>query len=442
MKPKLIHQEAMDYSFQAKQALAMDNHASAFELYKKAAELESKLAEFYFDKPELEPTRSIIIRSAAFLNLKAGSVEMAKKFIFFGLLNTSDAIIKEQLNNALELAMSMNNVAAQNVNAEINYINLLRQRSLHYIMEPSNPVFGHSVSFEMLKNFTDNYLKSVKAYAVSKFKKVLKVGSNIDGLLEEGLEKLINPLITNTGYGSLKFSVANDFLLREGEQKELLSFKSNVIIDYHNEIFANPLSDSDINQIKENYSEEEINDIFRPLSKIKSPNSSYKIGYYDSDNFNKIYTTKIINKQKTKLLTVKKITQEEIGELESSIVHKRSSSTGKVSKKTIFKEQLRSFESAIKTNQIIPKERATLILSEEILIIMNFNSDKGFTFSFDDFRIESTDVEYDKALTEFYNIFYNKLVRLVNKIELTDEEQKDFGAVSMLIGNTDTLKNV
>lgn len=140
MIPKLIHQKAMDYSFRAKQALEEGKHSSAFELYIKAAELESKVAEFYFDKPESEPTRSVIIRSAAFLNIKAGLIENAKRFIFFGLLNTNDQLIKDQLNNALELAVSLGNMPAEAASGEYNYINLLRQRSVHYILEPSSKI--------------------------------------------------------------------------------------------------------------------------------------------------------------------------------------------------------------------------------------------------------------------------------------------------------------
>ena len=97
MKPKLLHQQAMDYSFKAKQALMDNNYGASFELYKKAADLESQVAEFYFDKPELEPTRSIVIRSAAFLNLKAGLYEIAQKFIFFGLLTVLQIELHQQL---------------------------------------------------------------------------------------------------------------------------------------------------------------------------------------------------------------------------------------------------------------------------------------------------------------------------------------------------------
>ncbi len=440
MKPKVIHKEAMDFSFKAKQALEQGNYSSAFDLYIEAASLESQVAEFYFDKPDLEPTRSVVIRSAAYLNIKAGQIEQAKKFIFFGLLNIQDSLIKEQLNNALELAVSLGNMTADAASREYNYLNLLRQRSVHYVIEPSTLAFGHSVSLEMIKNFSEDYLKSLKAYAISKLKTLVEVGKDVEELFSKEVEKLINPLVTGSAYGSFKFSIANDFLSREGEKQEVLELKANVVAKYHNEIFINPLADSDIEIIKSNFSEEEVNEIFRPLTKIKSNNSPYKVGYYDSEDFNKKFVNRIVNKQRQKLLTVKPITQEDIGELESSITHKRSSQGGKVHKTTIFKEQLKSAELNLKTNQIEPTENLPLILSEEIMLDINFNSSVGFTFSYPDFRVEYTDIHYHKALKSFYNTFYAKLKFLANKVERNEEEQKDWEVAKKLFGNIDALK--
>ena len=203
MKPKVIHQEAMDYSFKAKQALEQGNYTNAFDLYIQAAKLESQVAEFYFDKPELEPTRSVVIRSAAYLNIKAGQIEQAKKFIFFGLLNIQDALIKEQLNNALELAVSLGNMTADAASREYNYLNLLRQRSVHYVIEPSTMAFGHSVSLEMIKDFSEDYLKSLKAYAISKFKRLIEVGKDVEESFAKEVEKLVNPLVTGSAYGKI-----------------------------------------------------------------------------------------------------------------------------------------------------------------------------------------------------------------------------------------------
>ena len=440
MKPKAIHQQAMDFSFKGKQAMEEGNFSTAFDFYKQAAALESQVAQFYFDKPDLEPTRSVVIRSAAFLNLKAGLIEDAKRFIFFGLLNTTDNLIKSQLNNALELAVSLDNMLPEEASGEYNYLNLLRQRSVHYILEPSLPIHGKSVSLEMIRDFTDGYLKSLKAFAVTKFKKVLQLEGEIEESIIKDLEKLVNPLVTSSAYGSFKFSIANDFLTHENEKKELLELKANVVAKFHSEIFSNPLSDEDIDIIRENYTEEDVNEIFRPLARIKANNSPYKIGYYDLDTFDKRSAGRIVNKQKRRLLTVKPITQEDIGQLESSIIHTRNLQGGKVTKKTIYREELKAYEFDIKTNIIEPANDAPIILNDEIIITVNFDSNTGFTFSFDDFRVEHTDIEFNKAKEGFYNTFNSKLKYLANKDLVREDERKDWEAVSKLIGNPAALK--
>lgn len=439
MKPKIVHQEAMDYSFKARQALEQGFYTNAFDLYSKAAELESQVAEFYFDKPDLEPTRSVIIRSAAFLNIKAGMVENAKRFIFFGLLNLKDKQILDQLNNALELAVSLGQMTTDIASREFNYLNLLRQRSVHYVIEPATPAFGHSVSLESIRDFTGDYLRSLKAFATSKLRQILKIGEEIEDSFRNEIDKLINPLVTSSAYGSFKFSIANDFLSREGESQELLELKSNVVAKYHDEIFVNPLTDEDIQKIKNNFSPDEVNEIFKPLTRIKSNNAPYKVGYYDPEDFNKKFVSKIINKQRQKLLTIKSVTQEDIGELESSITHKRSSHDGRIHKTTIFKQQMKSAEWNFKTNQIEPADHSPIILSEDIVVDVNFDSSNGFTISYPDFRIDYTNVEYIKALKGFHNGFYSKLKRLANQGAKSDDEQKDWEAGKKLVGNPDFL---
>jgi hypothetical protein len=439
VKPKVIHQEAMDYSFNARQALEKGFYAMALDFYSKAAELESQVAEFYFDKPDLEPTRSVVIRSAAFLNLKAGMIENAKRFIFFGLLNLKDEQIRSQLNNALELAISLGQMNNDTASKEFNYINILRQRSVHYVIEPTTLKYGHSVSLESIKDFTSDYLKSLKAFATSKLRQIFNLGEEIDNSYRSEIEKLINPLVTSSAYGSFKFSIANDFLSREGDNEELLELKSNIVEKYHDEIFVNPLSDEDIQKIKRDYLPDEVNEIFKPLTRIKSNNSPYKVGYYDSDNFTKKFATKIINKQRQKLLTVKPVSQEDIGELENSITHKRSSQDGKVHKTTIFKQQMKSAEWNFRTNQIEPADHLPIILNDDIVVDVNFNSNNGFTLSYSDFRIEYTNIEYIKALKGFYSEFYLKLKYLAKTEFKNDDELKDWHAIKKLIGNPDLL---
>ncbi|MGQ3012133.1 MAG: hypothetical protein ACT6QS_00365 [Flavobacteriales bacterium] len=439
MKPKVIHQEAMDYSFKARQALEKGAFAEALGHYITAAELESKVAEFYFDKPDLEPTRSVIIRSAAFLNIKAGKIEEAKKFIFFGLLNSKDEFIIGQLNDALELAISFNKIDTRTVNTEFTYLNILRQRSVHYVLEPANPTFGTSVSLEAFKDFANNYIKSLKAYAISTFKHLLETKHpDAEQAIRNNIDQIVNPLITSSAYGSFKFSIANDFLSRNSESEETTELKAAIIIKYHNEIFTNPLADHDIDAIKDVYSEEEINEIFRPLSKIKSANASYKVGYYDTD-LSKRFANKIINKQRKRLLTTRPPSQEDIGELENFIIHKRSAQGGKIHKTTLVKQQMKSADWNITTNLLETTDYTPLILSEEIILDVSFDSNSGFTISYSDFKIENTDIEYTKALKGFYNRFYIKMKGLAINKNMTVEEEADWQIVRRLIINPDVF---
>lgn len=441
MKPKITHQEAMEFSFKAKEAFETGEFHKATIFYQKAANLESQVAEFYFDKPELEPTRSIIIRSAAFLNLKAGFIDEAQRFIFWGLLNTKDESIKIQLKNALEISISMSGLDPEEASQEHYYITLLRQKSQNYILEPAIRTYGHSVSLEMIKDFSDGYLKSFKAYAYVKFKKILKLADEVGDAIHRELTKIANPLVTSSGYSSFKFSIANDFIWRPGEDKKLIKAKSEIIKNYHSEIFTNPLTEENIIEIKKSYSDEEVYNIFKPLTKIKSTNTPYIIGYYDTNNYNKFYLSKIMNKQRKQLLNAREISKEDIGELESSLVHKRSTKGGRTSTHVIFKEQLKTAEIEIILSQIEPKDSNPILLSEEILVNMNFDSNRGFTFSFPDLDVENTDVDYHKSLEGFHQRFHLKLRELAYANESNPECQKDIDVAKRIVANLTALKD-
>jgi hypothetical protein len=438
MKPRILHQQAMDLSFKAKEALDENNFDLAFELYKQAANFESEVADFYLDKPELEPTRSIIIRSAAYMNLKAGLIDEAKKFIFYGLLHIQDDGIKNQLNEALEFTISLKNLNPEAASREYLYLNLLRKKSISYIIEPVNSKFGHSVTLQMVSDFSEDYLKSLKAFAKAKLRDIYDQLDDISRSWEKELDKVVNPLIANASYGSFQFSIANDFLLQNDEPIELFELKKTVIPKYHSEIFINPLSDKDIARIKNDYSDDEVNEIFRPLAKIKSNNSPYKVGYYDTENLKKVFVDKIVNKQRKKLLPVRQISQEDIGELENSIIHK-TSLDGKVKKHTILKEELKFYKFDKRINIIEPAGFSPLMFSEEIILDVLFTSEHGFRFTFEDLRIENTDIQYQRGLVEFYNKFYQRLVELANTFEKNEQEQFEWEIVKKLINNPNSL---
>ncbi len=278
-------------------------------------------------------------------------------------------------------------------------------------MEPTRAAIIRSA----VQDFAGNYLKSLRAYAVTVFKEAAAGIKGLSGDIDTAarqFEELVNPLITNSAFGSFKFSIANDFLSR-GETGEVVRLKTTVLQQYHDRIFTNPLDDGEIALLKAKYKEDEISQIFRPLTKIKSVDSPYKVAYYDRETFSKVYVPRIINDQKRKLLPTQTSAIEEIGILESSIYQVRGE-RGKKSRSIIQKETLKTAKLEHRTRQIELKDRAPIMLNQEILIDVLFDSGKGFTFKYEGLDIEHTESEFGKGLTNFYTKFYEKIVDIVN----------------------------
>ncbi|MEL7123986.1 MAG: hypothetical protein AAFO07_31400, partial [Bacteroidota bacterium] len=131
----------------------------------------------------------------------------------------------------------------------------------------------------------------------------------------------------------------------------------------------------------------------------------------------------------------------DIGQLENSIVHRRELSSGKVSKKTILSEELKSLEYEQLVKEIAPKNYSPLILNEELLLSISFNSDKGFTLSFPDFNVEVTDTEYQRSLDKLTELVYLKIIKISEKEVRNDHEEADWNFIQKIISNPDALKN-
>jgi hypothetical protein len=120
MNPLAEHEQAMNYSFLAKQARERGDEDLAIDNYLRAAEIESEVADYFFDKPNLEPTRSTLIRSAAFLFLKAGDIERAKKYIFWGAAHADDELLNEQFLEALEICVAYQKLDPKEVSKNVD----------------------------------------------------------------------------------------------------------------------------------------------------------------------------------------------------------------------------------------------------------------------------------------------------------------------------------
>ncbi len=88
-----LHEKAMDVYEQALIAARNRNARLTRRLLDNALRLESEAADSVADNYLLEPTRSILHRSAATIALKAGNIETARKY--------ADAGLREALHRAL-----------------------------------------------------------------------------------------------------------------------------------------------------------------------------------------------------------------------------------------------------------------------------------------------------------------------------------------------------
>ncbi len=97
-----IHNEAMELSFHATEALLNNNFRVAKMLMIKAYEKEKYAALYLLDKLDIEPTRSILFRSADSMAIEIGLKDEAKILIEHALKGNVPDSEKEILSNLLE----------------------------------------------------------------------------------------------------------------------------------------------------------------------------------------------------------------------------------------------------------------------------------------------------------------------------------------------------
>lgn len=97
-----FHHEAMEYADQAEIARMQGNTSLALGLSRQAFEREKAAAQLLKDHLEIEPTRSVLYRSAATLALECGEIRESERLISFALAGNPPFEIAEELRDLLE----------------------------------------------------------------------------------------------------------------------------------------------------------------------------------------------------------------------------------------------------------------------------------------------------------------------------------------------------
>lgn len=99
---RLLHREAMDLAGEAALEQSAGNVNRARDLYRDAFEKERQAAEALHNRFDLEPTRSVLFRSAAALALDSGDHRSAEKMIALALIGNPPIEIAEELRDLME----------------------------------------------------------------------------------------------------------------------------------------------------------------------------------------------------------------------------------------------------------------------------------------------------------------------------------------------------
>jgi hypothetical protein len=100
---RTLHRQSMELADEATILRRTGDEVGARVLFHRAFELERSAAEFYAPKHDAEPTRSVLLRSAATLALDAGDASAAEKLIATALTGNPPEAIANELRDLLEM---------------------------------------------------------------------------------------------------------------------------------------------------------------------------------------------------------------------------------------------------------------------------------------------------------------------------------------------------
>jgi len=119
-----LHNQAMNFAEEAEFERAAGNREQAKELYAKAFELEKRAAKEFESRYDMEPTRSVLFRSAASLAMECGDVRLAEKMIAQGLAGEPPEEIANELRDLLEQVYFQRHLDVRGINLEPNELQI------------------------------------------------------------------------------------------------------------------------------------------------------------------------------------------------------------------------------------------------------------------------------------------------------------------------------
>lgn len=218
-----------------------------------------------------------------------------------------------------------------------SYLNLLRNNSFYIKFSSNQKKFGDTVGLNeisnvLLKNLSKSYKNFVEIEFEKEFGKIVPIDTE--------REKLFRQVVADTDlrmvdlkYGSFEIGFATDKLMKSNIQfRDLRKWADNVGDKYRQIVLDEDIDNSELEDILQNYSEEERNKIFQPiLTIVDNPNFELKI----KDRGEKDYSNLGVRKKDVSSKIVSKNVEKQKEEKDLTLVNVITIIDKKSNKKTV-----------------------------------------------------------------------------------------------------------
>ncbi|MFP9113720.1 hypothetical protein ACLI1A_07240 [Flavobacterium sp. RHBU_3] len=318
MNLRELHREALTKFKEANLEKKNGNKGLYKQLIEEAFDLEKKAAELLIDEKQIEPTRSVLFRSAANLALLCNRFEEAKRLAelglegspFIELKNELEEIIQKTLPVALihKPAELLFDLSEKNIIQQVEenaYLASLRKNAIQIKVEEESPKFGGAIAVGSVVNFLQNLNESFKHFAQVNFIKAL-LDSKPDSVYQDSKQfsKNAKLLAVDLNFQSFGISVAADEGIMDSykdHSQEYKTMRKQLFTEFKEDVLTADYNDYDFQQkIKKKYTEEERLKIYSPVVNSIS-NKSYRVAITNEDYSKKTNSFKPLNESAKKI---------------------------------------------------------------------------------------------------------------------------------------------
>lgn len=336
-----LHQKAMTLAESAQIEKLKGNSEESYKQFSSAFEFEKQAALLLLNQYEVEPTRSILFRSAASLSIQCGKLEESERLIASALSGLPPAEIASELRDLLEEVYFNRHLETRGVKLQDDELQL--------------SLAGNAVSFGIIQS--DYFLNRVNSTSKIIYRTVERFYGREyrdDGKVDKSIKNKYETFLSVPRAASFAVTIK---IGQPTNQIELMDDKPKII----EEILTcfDLYEKNQLEQLSAHIKDEAYFTNFVSLSKQLSP---------DGENINFVgFTSNIANKQKSVQLTRTKALIKE--ELKNSITKKDSSEKVSLVGKLLFADNTKNKREIRITddNQKVHKVRVPLGMMDDIV---------------------------------------------------------------------------